>query len=72
MEKYVDELQKFGHKIRMLRENLGYSQETLGFKANLHRTYISQLELGLRNPSYTTLLKLANALSVSVFDLMDK
>ena len=72
MEKYVDELKKFGNKIRTLRESLGYSQETLGFKANLHRTYISQLELGQRNPSYTTLLKLAYALSVSVLDLMDK
>lgn len=56
----------------MLREKAGYSQEALSFKANLHRTYISQLELGQRNPSYTTLLKLANALSVSVFDLMDR
>lgn len=72
MEKYVDELKKFGIKIRLIRENLGYSQETLGFKANLHRTYISQLELGQRNPSYTTLLKLANALSVNVHDLMDR
>lgn len=72
MEKYINELKKFGIKIRILRENSGYSQEALGFKADLHRTYISQLELGQRNPSYTTLIKLANALSVSVHDLMDK
>ncbi|KGK89062.1 hypothetical protein DP73_10790 [Desulfosporosinus sp. HMP52] len=71
MEKYVNELIHFGNKVRILRERAGFSQETLSFKANLHRTYISQLELGQRNPSYTTLLKLANALSVSVSDLMD-
>lgn len=47
------------------------SQEVLSFKADLHRTYLSQLELGQRNPSYTTLLKLANALSISITELLE-
>lgn len=72
MEKYVDDLKKLGNNIRLLRERAGLSQEALGFKADLHRTYISQLELGQRNPSYTTLCKLANALSVSIYDLIGK
>lgn len=57
MDKYVDDLKRLGNNIRNLRERAGLSQEALGFKADLHRTYISQLELGQRNPSYTTLRK---------------
>ena len=65
-----DELSELGQRIRMLRERKGYSQETLGFKAELHRNYISSLELAQKNPTYTTLLKLASALSVDVRDLI--
>lgn len=67
---YIKELKKLGRHIRILREEQGYSQETLGFKADLHRTYVSQLELGQRNPSYITLVKLARALSVDVLDVI--
>ncbi|MCY7844386.1 MULTISPECIES: helix-turn-helix domain-containing protein [Bacillus] len=63
-------LQKLGDRIRCLREEKKYSQETLGFKAGLHRNYISSLELAQKNPTYTTLIKLAKALDVSVVDLI--
>ncbi|KLU67556.1 anaerobic benzoate catabolism transcriptional regulator [Desulfosporosinus acididurans] len=72
MEKYANDLKKLGNNIRLHRERAGLSQEALGFKADLHRTYISQLELGQRNPSYTTLCKLANALNVSIYNLIGK
>ena len=72
VEKYVDDLKKLGNNIRLLRERASLSQEALGFKADLHRTYVSQLELGQRNPSYTTLCKLANALRISISDLIGK
>ncbi|WP_064202776.1 helix-turn-helix domain-containing protein [Brevibacillus brevis] len=71
-KEYSKELRILGERIRVLREKLGYSQETLGFKAGLHRNYISQLELAQKNPTYTTLLKIANALSVSIVDLILK
>jgi transcriptional regulator with XRE-family HTH domain len=41
---------------------LGLSQEELAFRSEVHRTYISELERGLKNPSLTTLDKLASAL----------
>jgi transcriptional regulator with XRE-family HTH domain len=63
---HLDKLKILGSHIRSLREKKGYSQEALSFKADLHRTYVSQLELGQRNPSYITLMKLAQALSVSM------
>lgn len=71
-EKHLLDLQRLGKRIRTLREERHYSQETLGFKADLHRTYVSQLELGQRNPSYTTLLKLASALSIDIVELVSK
>lgn len=67
---YDDELKLLGISIRLWREKKRLSQEELSFNANIHRTYLSQLELGKRNPSYTTLLKLAKALSISIFDLL--
>ncbi len=67
---YLEELKKLGRHIRSLREQKGYSQEALSFKADLHRTYVSQLELGQRNPSYITLLKLAKALSTSIYEVV--
>lgn len=61
-----------GKRIRHLREGKGYSQETLGFKAGLHRNYISKLELAQKNPTYTTLIKLSIALEVNIEDLIKK
>jgi len=64
------ELYKLGIRIRKLREEKKYSQETLSFKSGLHRNYISSLELAEKNPSYVTLLKLSNALSINVRDII--
>lgn len=41
----------------------GISQEELGFRAELHRTYVSQLERGLKSPSLRVILKICGALS---------
>ncbi|MCY9529330.1 helix-turn-helix domain-containing protein [Paenibacillus alvei] len=67
---YQGELKKLGGRIRYLREQREFSQELLSFKADIHRTYLSQLELGQRNPSYTTLLKLSSALSINITELI--
>lgn len=69
---YTKDLIKLGEKIRALREQKGYSQETLGFKAGLHRNYISSLELAQKNPTYTTMIKLARALEVTVTELVPR
>lgn len=59
-------LTQVGAKIRSLRENRGISQEALGEKAGLHRTYIGGVERGLRNASVKSLAKIAKALGVTV------
>jgi transcriptional regulator with XRE-family HTH domain len=61
--------QKLGQRIRILRKSLNLSQEKLGFKTNLNRTYISGIERGVRNPSLKNIEKLANALGVDVSEL---
>jgi two-component system response regulator len=55
----------FGKAVRKQRFELGISQEELADRASLHRTYISDVELGLRNPSLKSITKLARALKLS-------
>ncbi len=60
---------RLGRRIRELRKNIGFTQEELGERANLHQTYIGGVERGERNVSLTTLIKLAEALHISLADL---
>lgn len=50
--------------IRKFREGKGFSQEELAWKAYLHRTYISQLERGLKSATMKTLFKISVELEV--------
>ena len=59
-----------GYLVKRRRIALGISQEELGLRANLDRTYISGLERGVRNPSLTALVSLANGLGITVSDLL--
>lgn len=67
----MDIREKLGRNLRMLRAEKQWSQERLSFEAELHRTYISDLERGARNPSITIVEKLANALNVTPGRLLD-
>ena len=64
--KYMTIEEKVGKRIKELRNNLGISQEELGFRSGVHRTYIASLEVGKRNISVATLEKIVNALNVSL------
>jgi transcriptional regulator with XRE-family HTH domain len=61
---------KFGKRIRAIREDRGLSQEELGAKAGLHRTYISLIERGKQSATLDTMEKIADALNVPVKKLM--
>jgi transcriptional regulator with XRE-family HTH domain len=71
-----DELKKlYGLTLRKLRRERGLSQEILGEKTGLHRTYISDVEHGERNLSLINIYKLCNALNVSLsnfFKMMEE
>lgn len=57
--------QLLGDAIRAQREELDLSQEQLAFECGLHRTYISQLERGMKSPTVRVLFAIAKALKVT-------
>ncbi len=59
-------LVRFGHAVRSKRLSLGLTQEELAEKAELHRTYIADIERGTRNVSLQNIEKLALALGCSL------
>lgn len=61
----MDISKQFGNRIRQIRDEAGWSQEELADRTGLHRTYISGLERGVRNPTLIVIEKLANAFSIS-------
>ena len=54
-----------GAAVRSRRKELGLSQEELGYKAKLDRTYISGVERGVRNPTVGSLRRIAQALDTT-------
>jgi CheY-like chemotaxis protein len=61
-----------GMAIKTERCVLGISQEELAERAGLHRTYVSDVERGARNPSIASIEKLAQALQLSVSALFER
>ena len=62
-------LEQFGSKVRKNRLKKNLSQEKLAELANLHRTYISQIESGKRNIALKNVEKIAKALNIKVKEL---
>lgn len=62
--------QKFGNRVREKREKLEWSQEELADRSGLHRTYISGIERGKRNPTLVTITTIANSLGVTPEELI--
>ena len=60
----------FGRILQEARIERKISQEQLGFEAGYHRTYISLIERGLKNPSLKTVLQLAQTLNIPASELV--
>jgi transcriptional regulator with XRE-family HTH domain len=75
MEADVSAQERFGHRLKMLREQRGMNQDELAKKLKkligMSPKYISQLECGNRRPSWNTLLDLAKALGIGLSELTD-
>ena len=68
----MDIRRRVGINVRRLRKVRGYSQEKLAFECGLHRTYISGVERGIRNPTVVILDKIAKALKVPPARLLEE
>lgn len=66
----MQEAQLFGRRLRELRKARGLTQEALAEAADLSGNYISDLELGLKVPSLTILVRLSQALQVATPELL--
>ena len=64
--------QAFGQTLKKYRLQQKLSQEKLAELADLDRTYISQIERGLKSPSIPTLISLAQALNIKAHLLISE
>jgi transcriptional regulator with XRE-family HTH domain len=64
------DLLAFGARLRARRKDAGMTQEDLAFAANLHWTYVSQIERGKRNLTYKSIIHLADGLGITPEHLM--
>ncbi len=67
----MDVRRRVGLNLKRFRRELGLSQEEFAFKAGLHRTYISGVERGVRNPTIRVLEEIALALGVPPAKLLE-
>jgi transcriptional regulator with XRE-family HTH domain len=64
--------QSFGRAVRRQRESLGLSQEEFAERANIHRTYVSSIELGKVSVGIEVANNLASALDIRLSNLVRK
>jgi transcriptional regulator with XRE-family HTH domain len=66
----MDIRRQVGLNLKRLREAKKLSQETFALDTGVHRTYVSGVERGIRNPTVTIVAKLAAGLGVSPDELL--
>jgi transcriptional regulator with XRE-family HTH domain len=68
----MDVRRRVGLNVKRFRAERGLSQEELAFECGLHRTYVSGVERGVRNPTVVVLEKIAKALKVATSLLLEE
>lgn len=69
--RFVGSVERFSQNLRALRTEAGLSQERLAARCRLHRTEISLLERGEREPRLSTMVRLSRGLNVPLTSLLD-
>jgi transcriptional regulator with XRE-family HTH domain len=64
-------VESFGEHLRTLRKAKGLTQVALAYRGEFNRNYIGMLERGERNPSLKNLKRLADALNISLKELLN-
>ncbi|WP_425450252.1 helix-turn-helix domain-containing protein [Virgifigura deserti] len=68
----MDIRRRVGLNVKKFRRDRGWSQEDLAFESGLHRTYISGVERGARNPTVLVLEEIATALEIPAYKLLEE
>ena len=68
----MDVRRRVGLNLKRFREEQGFSQESFADHCGLHRTYISGIERGVRNPTVVILDKIAKGLGIPAGVLLDE
>lgn len=63
--------QRMAVRLKRLREEQGLTQERLAKRSGVSHGYLARLEIGMHDPSLSTLAKLAKALRVTVAELVE-
>lgn len=69
--KYVTLMKAFGKAVRHYRNKLGFSQESLADRAQLDRSYMSQIERGIKNATLNSICRISQALEVKPSVLLE-
>ncbi|NOU40212.1 MAG: helix-turn-helix transcriptional regulator [Methylotenera sp.] len=73
MESQLEHIKStLAHSITKRRKALGISQERLALDADVDRTYVSQLERKIANPSLSTLCRISEVLQCDLLVLLSK
>ena len=68
----MDIRRRVGLNLKHFRKERGWSQEQLAFECGLHRTYVSGVERGIRNPTVLILEAIAKALEIEPWCLLSE
>jgi transcriptional regulator with XRE-family HTH domain len=71
MPKIDPEIKGVGDRIKVARQRRDWSQERLADESKLHRTYVSGIERGIRNPSLKNIFRIAKALRVRAAEFFE-
>lgn len=70
-EKFLDPGIAFGQVLRVVRKEVGLTQEELALSAGVERNFVSLIERGINQPTVRVLFKLATALGVAPSKLVE-
>jgi len=68
----MDVRKRVGRNLKKYRKEAGFSQEGLALECGLHRTYVSGVERGIRNPTVVVLEQIAKPLSIPTWKLLEE
>lgn len=67
----MEPTKRFARNLRVERKAQSLSQERLAYRAKIHRTEISMLERGIRDPRLSTIVRLARGLGIPPAALLE-